>query len=82
MPILPVQDTMTRNKWYTYYEAVARQRTLKFAEKEAAQWKPLETWRLQPIQRPTFRSTFKSTPLHIMEEKDQWDPHRRSLFQK
>ena len=81
MPILPVQDAMTRDEWYKYYEAVARQQALEKAEEEAKQWKPQETWRLQPIQRPTFRSTFKSTPLHHKEEKDQWDPYRRSLFQ-
>ena len=80
MPILPVQDAMTRDEWYKYYEAVARAHALEKAEQEAAQWKAKETWRIQPIQRPAFRSCFKTTPLHHKEEKDEWDPYRRTLF--
>ena len=80
MPILPVQDAMTRDEWYKYYEAVAQAHALEKAEQEAAQWKPKENWRSTPIQRPAFRTAFKATPLHHKEEPDNWDPYRRTLF--
>lgn len=80
MPILPVQEAMTRAEWFEYYEAVARAQALERAEKEAAQHKPPQTWRCTPIQRPAFKTVFKTTPLHRQEEKDNWDPFRRVLF--
>ena len=77
MPILPVQHAMSRAEWLEYYEAVARAQVLERAEKEAAKHKPEPTWRLTPIQRPAFKSTYKTTPLHHKEEIDNWDPYRR-----
>ena len=63
MPILPIHKTHELgeiHEWRQWRIAVAQQKKLEAAEKEAEQWRPPPTWRTEYSKpRPVFDNTLR-----------------------
>jgi hypothetical protein len=63
MPILPIHASHELgeiHEWRQWQRAIAQQKKLEAAEKEAAQWKPAPTWRIEYGKpRPAFDNSLR-----------------------